>query len=88
MKKTPEQIIEIIDEPKEWLKLTPSQIRDLSDYCKKLKAENEQLRICVVSQRRELLFFGEWIFDQFDLNKDVPVAKILENYLKLKNNCG
>lgn len=63
-------------------------IEDLEKYCNYLENRNKQLRIGGVSQQRELLFFGEWLFDQFDLNKDVPVANILENYLKLKkNNC-
>jgi hypothetical protein len=31
--------------------------------------------------KKEMLFFGEWIFDQFDLNKDIPVFKLLEEYL-------
>ena len=55
MKRTPEQIIEIIDEPKGWLKLTPSNIRDLSDYCKNLKSENEQLILGAVVGRSEQL---------------------------------
>lgn len=33
---------------------------------------------------KELLFFREWIFDQFNLNKDVPVSKIIKEYLTIK----
>ena len=33
---------------------------------------------------KELLFFGEWIFDQFNLNIDIPVSKIIKEYLTIK----
>jgi hypothetical protein len=34
--------------------------------------------------KKELLFFGEWIFDQFNLNTDIPVSKIIKEYLTIK----
>jgi len=34
--------------------------------------------------KKELLFFGEWIFDQFNLNADIPVSKIIKEYLTIK----
>ena len=40
---------------------------------------------CVKITKQEMLFFGEWIFDQFNLNKDIPVSKILEEYLIINN---
>ena len=40
---TIQETIKMIDEPKGWLKITPSDIRNLNDYCKKLESENKQL---------------------------------------------
>ena len=40
---TIQETIKTIDEPKGWLKITPSDIRNLNDYCKKLESENQQL---------------------------------------------
>lgn len=52
---TIQETIKTIDEPKGWLKITPSDIRCLNDYCKKLESENQQLILSGVSHRRELL---------------------------------
>ena len=40
---TIQETIKTIDKPKGWLKITPSDIRNLNDYCKKLESENQQL---------------------------------------------
>jgi len=54
---TVQETIKIIDEPKGWLKITPSDIRNLNDYCKKLESENQQLILSgVVGQSEHLNF--------------------------------
>tara|TARA_R110000787_G_scaffold229259_4_gene336822 strand:+ start:1350 stop:1595 length:246 start_codon:yes stop_codon:yes gene_type:complete len=52
---TIQETIKTIDEPKGWLKITPSDIRNLNDYCKKLESENKQLILSGVVNQRELL---------------------------------
>jgi hypothetical protein len=47
---TIKETIKTIDEPKGWLKITPSDIRNLNDYCKKLESENQQLVLSGVSK--------------------------------------
>jgi len=49
------EIQKILEEPKGWLKLSPSDIMQLNDYCKQLVIENQQLILSSVSQQRELL---------------------------------
>jgi uncharacterized ferredoxin-like protein len=39
---TIQETIKTIDEPKGWLKITPSDIINLNDYCKKLEIENQK----------------------------------------------
>ena len=51
---TIQETIKTIDEPKGWLKITPSDIRNLNDYCKKLESENKQLILSGVVQQSEL----------------------------------
>jgi len=61
---------------------------NLLELLSHIREDAEKMERKLISRKKEqelfkqkMLFFGEWIFDQFNLNKDIPVSKLLEEYL-------
>ena len=80
---TIQETIKTIDELKGWLKITPSDIRNLNDYCKKLEIENKQLILNNVDDKlkvKEVVSFDDWAKKQ-GYKQDFFYFKKYGNYL-------
>ena len=71
---TIQETIKTIDEPSVWLEISPSDIRNLNDYCKKIEKENKQLILLQSSLQFNGKYkadFDNWLKDQsIEINEE------------------